>query len=206
MPGMATQRAPRQAPRQDAPNPQNGAKAQQKTGFRNRLYDLPRAAGIVGMAVLLGISLFMGNFRALAGATPTAFIRQGDVASILEDRMDAAVNVLTLAGRADVDPALLDSARSAITDLQEAESAREISRADQRLTSAVSALVAEASDALEGEDQTMLTRAADDFAEQGSFLRQEARTYNEQAEKAEELYESLPTKFVLPEPDVYEGI
>ena len=49
-------------------------------------------------------------------------------------------------------------------------------------------------------------RAADTFAEQGSFLRQEARAYNEKAEKAERLYEKLPTKFVLPEPDVYEGI
>ena len=51
-----------------------------------------------------------------------------------------------------------------------------------------------------------MLRAADDFAEQGSFLRQEARAYNKQAEKAEALYEKLPTKFVLPEPDVYEGV
>ena len=52
----------------------------------------------------------------------------------------------------------------------------------------------------------MLSRAADNFAEQGSFLRQEARAYNQQAEKAEKLYESLPAKFLLRQPDLYEGI
>ena len=52
----------------------------------------------------------------------------------------------------------------------------------------------------------MLQSAADDFTEMGSFLRQEARSFNEQAEKAEALYEKLPTKFLFAEPDVYEGI
>ena len=51
-----------------------------------------------------------------------------------------------------------------------------------------------------------MLRAADDFAEQGRFLRQEARAFNEKALKAEALYEKLPTRFVLSEPDVYEGM
>ena len=59
---------------------------------------------------------------------------------------------------------------------------------------------------LAGEDARSMMRAADDFAETGSFLRQEARSFNEQAEKAEALYEKLPTKFLLAEPDVYEGL
>ena len=87
--------------------------------------------------------------------------------------------------------------------LEEAKTARDISRADQKLSSAVSMLVTAP---LEGEDARSMMRAADDFAEMGSFLRQEARAFNEKAEKAEKLYEKLPTKFVLPEPDMYEGI
>ena len=67
-------------------------------------------------------------------------------------------------------------------------------------------MIAEASGKLDSENRAMLQTAADDFAEQGSFLRQEARSFNEKAEKAEALYEKLPTKFVLPQPDVYEGI
>jgi len=51
-----------------------------------------------------------------------------------------------------------------------------------------------------------MRRAADECAELGGFLRQEAREYNEKAEKAEKLYEKLPTKFILSEPDVYEGV
>ena len=46
----------------------------------------------------------------------------------------------------------------------------------------------------------------DEFAELGSFLRQEASAYNEKAEKAVRLYEKLPAKFMLREPDMYEGI
>ena len=41
---------------------------------------------------------------------------------------------------------------------------------------------------------------------QGSFLRQEARAYNEKAEKAEKIYDSLPTRFLYAEPDMYEGL
>ena len=58
----------------------------------------------------------------------------------------------------------------------------------------------------DAETAKSMQRAADNFAEQGSFLRQEARAFNQKAEKAEELYESLPTKFLLAQPDVYEGI
>lgn len=61
---------------------------------------------------------------------------------------------------------------------------------------AVSQLVDDANLA-NAEDKKMLTRAADTFAEQGSFLRQEARAYNQKAEKAEKLYEKLPTRFLL---------
>ena len=94
---------------------------------------------------------------------------------------------------------------SAIKAMQSAKTARDISRADQQLTVAVSQLVDDAN-LTSAEDERMLTRAADTFAEQGSFLRQEARSYNQKAERAEKLYEKLPTKFLLAQPDMYEGI
>jgi len=167
---------------------------------------LPQAAGIAILCVLLALSLPVGNFRALQNATPGAFIRQGDVRSIVEDRVSAAGNACAVAGRASISDALVDEVRLAADELSEAKTAKEISRADQRLTSAMSAMTVAASDALDAENQRMLASAADDFAEQGSFLRQEARAFNEKAEKAEALYEKLPMKFMLAEPDVYEGI
>lgn len=196
----ATQRAPMSAPKNQA---------EMHSGGKNKagaLYALPQAAGIAIMALLLIVSLFVGNFRALQSATPKAFLRQGDVASIVEDRLDAAGNAMIVAGRAQIDQLLLDAVEEASDALADAETAREISRADQDLTAAVSEMVAEAKEKLDSENRTMLQSAADDFAEQGSFLRQEARAFNEQAEKAEELYEKLPTKFLLAEPDVYEGL
>ena len=198
----AAQQAKKDAPYQASGN----ISKQEKENKRSPLAELPRAAGIAVMAVLLIASLFVGNFRALQRATPKDFLRQGDVASIVEDRLDAAGNARMVAMRAQLDQLLIDPVDEAMAALEEAKTARDISRADQDLTAAVSEMVAEAKEKLDSENRTMLQSAADDFAEQGSFLRQEARAFNEQAEKAEELYEKLPTKFLLAEPDVYEGL
>jgi len=176
---------------------------QPKKGFLKKLHDLPRAAGIAIMALLLVLALIMGNFRALQGAMPKDFIRQGDVSSILEDRIDSAENVLTIARRAALDSSLILEAENAIGALESAKTAREISRANQTLTGAVSELTAAEN---LGQDEAYMRRAADEFAELGSFLRQEARAYNEKAEKAQKLYERLPAKVMLSEPDVYEGL
>lgn len=198
----ATRQAPAQAPQRASANtPKRG---EEKKG--RPLAGLSQAAGAAIMVVLLVASLFVGNFRALQRATPKAFLRQGDVASIIEDRLDAAGNAQMVAMRAQLDALLTDPVTEAITALEQAKTARDISRADQKLTAAVSEMVAEAKDRLDSENRTMLQSAADDFAEQGSFLRQEARSFNQQAEKAEALYEKLPTKFLLAQPDVYEGI
>lgn len=196
--------ATQQAPQQQAP--QNQARKSERPPLMGALQGLSRTAGIAILAVLLVVSLFVGNFRALAGATPKDFLRQGDVQSIIEDRLAAANNALTVAERAQLDETYYEGVKSAIAAMEEADTAREISRADQALTAAVSQMVVEATDQLDSENRTMLQRAADNFAEQGSFLRQEARSYNEKALKAEELYEKLPTRFVLAQPDVYEGL
>ena len=196
--------ATQQAPQQQAP--QNQARKSERPPLMGALQGLSRTAGIAILAVLLVVSLFVGNFRALAGATPKDFLRQGDVQSIIEDRLAAANNALTVAERAQLDETYYEGVKSAIAAMEEADTAREISRADQALTAAVSQMVVEATDQLDSENRTMLQRAADNFAEQGSFLRQEARSYNEKALKAEELYEKLPTRFVLAQPGVYEGL
>ena len=201
MASAAVQQAQRKAPQ----TPKIGNQKKQE-GPKEKLYRLPRAAGIAILAALLVVSLFVGNLRALQNATPTAFLRQGDVKSIVEDRIDAAQNAQTVAQRAGLDAALLDAVDNAVRSMESAKTAREISRADQALSAAVSEMIDQAGDALGGENLTMLTRAADSFAEQGSFLRQEARTYNKKAEKADRLYDRLPTKFLLTEPDMYEGI
>ena len=197
----ATQQAPKRAPGRAAAG---AKKPEQKQGGAPG--NLPQAAGIAIMAALLVVALFAGNFRALTGATPKDFLRQGDVESIIEDRLDAAANAKMVAMRAELDELLIDPVENAIYAMEQAKTAREISRADQELTAAVSEMTAEAMEKLDSENKTMLRSAADDFAEQGSFLRQEARSFNEKAEKAEKLYEKLPTKFILPQPDVYEGI
>lgn len=190
-------------PQRSAAAPGKQARMPKKKNIKEKLHDLPQAAGMAIMALLLVISLFVGNFRALDRATPKDFIRQGDVMSIVEDRIDAAENVMSIAKRTGLDEGLIAEAKSAMERLEKAKTAREISRANQALSAAVSELTAKE---LDLQDAEYMRRAADDFAEMGSFLRQEAKAYNEKAKKAEKLYERLPTKFMLPEVDIYEGI
>ena len=195
--------AAQQAAKKQTPQSGNTQKNTETKNKKNALHDLPRAAGIAIMALLLAAALFAGNFRALQNASPKDFIRWGDVRSIVEDRIDAAENIVSVASRVGLDANAVNAAESAMAEFEKAKTARDISRADQALTAAMAELTGAA---LEGVEARYMLRAADTFAEYGSFLRQEARAYNKKAEKAEEVYEKLPTKFVLPQPDVYEGI
>ena len=203
MAGMAAQQAQPARKAGTGAARETRVEPEKKVTPRERLHRLPVAAGAAIMALLLVLSLFVGNFRALQNATPKAFIRRGDVQSIVEDRADAAQNVLTVARRAGLSADAIALVQQALGDLEQAKTARDISRADQALTAAVSELTTAS---LGGEDARSMQRAADTFAEQGSFLRQEARAYNEKAKKAERLYERLPTRALLPAPDMYEGI
>ena len=126
---MAAQQAPKQE-KKESRRPSAPGKQAQKKGLKEKLHDLPQAAGIVIMALMLVLSLFVGNFRALQSATPKDFIRQGDVKSIIEDRIDSAENVLTIARRAGLDNALILEAEEAAAALEKAKTAREISRAN----------------------------------------------------------------------------
>ena len=215
MPAAATQSAPQR--RQTAQGPQRAPQGQkqsgttEKAGLAGKLHALPRSAGIAIMALLLVVSLFVGNARALQRATPANFMRQGSVATIVKDRAAQAENAMSVAQRAFADgstgvSAAIDQVKAAVADFKSASTVEELSRADQTLTSAVSELAAAANGGASGEDAQMLRRALDNFAEQGSFLRQEGRTYNAQAEKARALYERLPARFLLRQPGIFEGI
>ena len=167
---------------------------------------LPQTAGIVIMVVLLVASLFVGNMRALQKAEPASFMKQGEVASIVDNRAGAAMNAETVAKRAALDATYFTAVETAVSAFKDAKSARDLSRADQELTTAVSEMTAEAKQQLSEEDQRLLSVAADNFTEQGNFLRQEARDFNTKAEKAQKVYDKLLTKFVLSQPDYYEGL
>ncbi|MBR1709375.1 MAG: hypothetical protein IJ719_11165 [Clostridia bacterium] len=169
---------------------------------------LPQAAGIGILALLLVISLFVGNMRALQKATPGSFLKQGDVSSIVEDRAKAAKNVKKVVTNSlNVDPAVLDALDDAVEEFTTAKSARGLSRANQNLTTVVSEMTADAMQQLSSEEErSYLRKANDNFTEDGDILRQEARTFNAKAEKALALYEKLPTKFILSKPDVFEGL
>ena len=194
------------AAQQKQPENRNTEKASNSSGKKQAGKTLPQTVGIVIMAVLLVASLFIGNMRALQKVTPASFLKQGDVISIVEDRASAATNAETVAKRADIDGTYYTAVESAVASFTSAKTARDLSRADQKLTTAVSEMTAAAKDKLDAENQRVLSVAADNFTEQGNFLRQEARTFNTKAEKARDLYGKLPTNFLLPQPDYYEAL
>ena len=175
-------------------------------GLMGKLQAMPQAAGIAALVLLCALALPVGNLRALQNATPKAFLRQGDVRSIVADRASAAGNAVTTAERAGNVDEQTRAVETAAQALRDAKTAREISRADQALQLAVSQMADAAQGALDSEGQTMLQRALDDFTEQGNFLRQEARAYNQEAEKAQKVYDGLPLRALFDEPDRYEGL
>ena len=86
----AQQYAPmKQPPQQKA---ERATAQEKKPDMREKLHRLPMAAGVAALAALLILSLFVGNFRALQNAAPKAFLRQGDVQSIIADRVAQAGN------------------------------------------------------------------------------------------------------------------
>ena len=119
MPATATQTAPNPTPKQ-----QQTPKTSLPKVSRSSPRGLPRSrqkAGIAAMAVLLILSLFVGNFRALQNVTPKAFIRQGDVQSIVEDRISAANNIVTVSERGGAKQATLSDVADALTAMKESQ-------------------------------------------------------------------------------------
>lgn len=205
MQGMAYQK-PEKA---EAPKKGAGKKPEQnkeKKGLMQGLQNLPVPAGIAALVICCALALPVGNMRALQNATPKDFLRQGDVQSIVVSRTVAADNAMTTAKRAGNIDEEMGDVQAAIAQMSEAETAREISRADQALQLAVSQMADAARDGLDAEGRTMLQRALDDFTEQGNFLRQEAREYNEKAEEAQKVYDGLLLRGLFDEPDRYEGL
>ena len=200
---MASAAAMKQAPaRQNAPKKTNGQ--QPKTQAKRPAVSRP--VGIAVMAVLLCASLFVGNMRALGKATPKDFLRQGDVSALVEERVKSARNAETVAKRAGLDSAVYQAVEDAAKAVETARSARALSRADQALASAVGDMAGSAAGSLTGQDPQLLTGAMDTFNDAENMLRFEARSFNEKAEKALSLYERLPLRALLAQPDYFEGL
>ena len=194
--------AAQQAPADKAPRKKNQT-APEKADIGTKV---SRPVGIGIMTVLLCLALVIGNGRALSKATPKAFLSQGEVASILEDRVKSAKNAETVARRAGIDESYFTAVEETAKQLQDARSARAVSRADQELSGAVGDMTGAAADGLDANDAALLTGAMDTFNDAGNLLRFEARTFNEKAEKAEKVYDGLLLKGLFSRPDVYEGI
>lgn len=194
--------AAQQAPADKAPRKKNQT-APEKADIGTKV---SRPVGIGIMAVLLCLALVIGNGRALSKATPKAFLSQGEVASILEDRVKSAKNAETVARRAGIDESYFTAVEETAKQLQDARSARAVSRADQELSGAVGDMTGAAADGLNASDAALLTGAMDTFNDAGNLLRFEARAFNEKAEKAEKVYDGLLLKGLFSRPDVYEGI
>ena len=194
----AAQQAP-SAPR--APQAQQNAPAAKKGRPEAPAYTkLSRPAGIAILLLLLALSVPVGNGRALRCATPPAFLRQGSVRSLVDERVISAKNALTVARRSNLEAGVYEAVEQAAQALMDARSAREISLADQQLAAAVGDMVAQA------KGDAHLTSAMDTFGDAGNMLRYEAREYNQKAQKALALYEKLPTKALFAQPDLYEGL
>ena len=189
---------------QKAPEQKRGTERPDGKKAEARAPRIGQAAGIAILVLLLCVSLAAGNWRALSKATPKAFLRGDEVALQVEERVSGARNAESVAKRADLEETLYSEVEAAARELEGAKTARAVSRADQRLASAVGEMTLAATGYF-GENAD-LTRAMDMFDDAGNRLRYSARAYNEGAEKAKRVYDGLPLRMLFPEPDYYEGL
>lgn len=167
------------------------------------LEKIPYAAGIALCVAMLIVSLFAGNARALSAAKSEA-MEAWTVSEYVSGRVGEARNLLTLCERNDISPELTQALKDASDALSKAANGgvSEVVTLNQQLeTAASNASAALLSGKLSASDERALSSTMDDFREQGNFLRQQAREYNEKAADALALYNKLPTKFLLSAPE-----
>ena len=178
-------------------------KGQKPHGRVGRVLEkIPYAAGIALCVLILCISLVGGNARALSEATSKA-MEAWEVSEYISGRIGKASNLLTLCERNEISDALTDALEEAIDALEktnEHDVSRVLAGNQQLETAASNVSAALLSGDLSSADEKALSRTMDDFREEGNFLRQQAREYNKEAAEALELYNKLPTKFLLPQP------
>lgn len=183
------------------------AEGKQKKAEKKQRRDIPYALGMTLTVIALCASLVCGNARALQKAQKDARALW-KVEAYVDARVAEARNLLKLAGRYDAlsgeDQKALEDAAN---DLEKARTARETAKANDEVQAAMSAAAAALmAEGLSTTDETLLSGVMDEFNNNGNMLRQQARRFNEEAQEAKELYGRLPTKFLLPAPDYYEGL
>lgn len=166
------------------------------------LAKIPYALGIVLCVGILALSLVTGNARALNKANSSA-MKAWQVTSYTQDRVGKAKNLLKLCERYTISEELVTALNDAVADMGSAKGVRGVTEANSTLQTAASNVSsALLSGNLSSGDEKSLKNTMDDFNEQNNFIRQQARTYNEKAQKALDVYNSLPTKFLLKAPEV----
>ena len=192
-------------PARKAAAPKKSKKTAKPKGKIERFLEkLPYAAGIALCVVMLLAAVVVGNARALSAATSHA-MEEWTVSDYIDGRVGEASNLLTLCNRNGVSAEIIEALSDAKDDLKKADSdavALVISLNQSLETAASNAAAALMSSDLSKVDEQSLSSTMDDFREQGNFLRQQARSYNEDAREALELYEKLPAKFLLPKPQL----
>ena len=166
------------------------------------LEKIPYAAGVALCVLMLALSLFTGNARALSMANGQA-MEAWRVSNYVSGRIGEARNLLKLCERNDISFELVNALEEAIDGLERAQGVADTMRGNQTLETAasnVSAALLEGD--LSSSDEKSLSRVMDELREQGNFLRQQARTYNEKATEALELYRKLPARFLLKAPEI----
>ncbi len=159
------------------------------------------AVGVMVVCILAGVTL--GNRNALnrakadSGATLTA------VTQHTAERATQAGNLVKLAERLSPDDPIIAPLKTAIAELKAANTPSGITQADQALTAACEA----ARTALAGkgseQDAKLLTGLLDTIASEESMITFTVREYNAALVTVQDVYDSLPTKWIQAAPEVF---
>lgn len=178
-----------------------------KNQWYNKLHHMPQITGIIIMIFILIASIYVGNWRTLSHQVAQAE-NLLNIEEAVQMRAGEASNMLALAGRNNIPQAAVDALTKARDALTKAQGGHNISVADIALQEAMAEVESalRSDTGLSEEDRTNVQRVRDNFDSAGNMMRQRAREYNLEIERARTTYRSLPFRFALPEPQSYEGV
>lgn len=165
-----------------------------------KIKQLPVPVAVLIMIVCILAGLTFGNNNALSRAMADSSDAFGSVQSMGQEWANKASNISTLCTNAGVDDGIVKSLNNAIDAVKKADSPKRFTQAREDLLSSLD----KARTALDEHSSEVqyLQRAEDDLLSSQLQLDRVIKTYNAEQQTVVDVYNKLPTKWLLKKPEV----
>ncbi len=171
----------------------------------NKMKQTPVPVAVLVMVLCILVGVTFGNKNALDRAVKNSGATLTEIAELTQQRAAKASNLLVICQRSIPGNAGIEALENAIHTLKNATHAGQIAEADRRLTFAAESVRGPIENAATEQDRKLMVGVMDELNSAEKILTRVAGTYNEKVTEVREVYDSLPTKWLLGGvPEVYQ--